>query len=126
MSINIGDQVKIHYTIRDMYGEVIESSHGHTPMSLKIEKQQFFGTAENLVGLKKGDNIVIVDDVLSTGGTLKAIISSIKKIGVIIKGIYIVVDKGDVAKKIMNESKVKIDTIVNIDVVDGKVVIKNI
>jgi len=77
-------------------------------------------------GLKKGDNIVIVDDVLSTGGTLKAILSALKKIGVVIKGIFIVVDKGDVAKKIMDESKVNIDIIVNIDVVDGKVVIKNI
>jgi adenine/guanine phosphoribosyltransferase-like PRPP-binding protein len=67
-----------------------------------------------------------VDDVLSTGGTLKAVLSTLKRIGVIIKGIFIAVDKGNVAEKIKDEFKINIDVLINIDVVDGKVVIKNI
>jgi adenine phosphoribosyltransferase len=93
---------------------VVEQKTGYSKSNLYIN------------GLEKGDNIIIVDDVLSTGGTLKAVLSALKKISVIIKGIFIVVDKGDIAKKIMDESKVNIDIIVNIDVVDGNVVIKNI
>jgi len=77
-------------------------------------------------GLEKGDNIVIVDDVLSTGGTLKAVLAALKRIGVVIKGVFIALDKGDVSRKIMDEFKVNIDVLVNIDVVDGKAVIKNI
>jgi len=75
-------------------------------------------------GLKKGDKIVIVDDVLSTGGTLRAVLTALKKMGVVIKGVFIAVNKGNVAKKIIDESNVSITTLVNIDVIDGRVAIK--
>ena len=75
-------------------------------------------------GLKKGDKIVIVDDVLSTGGTLRAVLTALKKMGVVIKGVFIAVNKGNVAKEIMDESNVSITTLVNIDVIDGRVAIK--
>ena len=77
-------------------------------------------------GLEKGDNIIIIDDVLSTGGTLKAVLSSLKNIGVVNRGIFIVVDKGNSSEKIKNEYDVDINVIVNIEIVDGKVVIKKI
>jgi len=75
-------------------------------------------------GLKKGDSIIIVDDMLSTGGTLRAVIYALKNIGVNIKGVFIAVDKGNVAKTIMDESNVTIDTLITIEVNDGTVVIK--
>jgi len=74
-------------------------------------------------GLKKGDKIVIVDDMLSTGGTLRAVLTALKKMGVVIKGVFIAVNKGNVAKEIMDESNVSITTLVNIDVIDGRVAI---
>jgi adenine phosphoribosyltransferase len=74
-------------------------------------------------GLTKGDKIVIVDDVLSTGGTLRAVLTALKKMGVVIKGVVIAVNKGNVAKEIMDESNVSITTLVNIDVIDGRVAI---
>jgi adenine phosphoribosyltransferase len=98
-------------------------------LSGEINVQQTTGYSKSnlyINGLEKGDKIVIVDDVLSTGGTLSAVISTLKKIGVIIKGIFIVVDKGNVAKQITDKFQVAIDTIVNIDIVDGEVVIKKI
>jgi len=76
-------------------------------------------------GVKKNDKIIIVDDVLSTGGTLKAVLKAFDKMGVDVKGVFIAVDKGDVAEEIMKDSNVSINTLVNIDVVDGEVVIKN-
>jgi adenine phosphoribosyltransferase len=76
-------------------------------------------------GLKKDDKIVIVDDVLSTGGTLRAVLTALGKMGVIIQGVFIAVDKGNVAEKINQEYEIVINTLVNIDVIDGKVVIKN-
>jgi len=92
---------------------VVEQKTGYSKSNLYIN------------GLKKGDKIVIVDDVLSTGGTLKAVLKILDKIGVIIKGICIVVDKGNNAKKIQEKYKVDINVLVNIEVIDGKVVIKN-
>jgi len=94
----------------------------------RIVKQKTGYSKSNLYinGLKKGDNIIIVDDILSTGGTLSSVISELKKIGVNINGVFIVVNKGNALETIRDKFKVKIDTIVNIDIVKGKVYIKNI
>ncbi len=99
------------------------------PYKLKgelIVKQKTGYSKSNLYinGFNRGDKIVIVDDVLSTGGTLQAILKAFNKIGVDIKGIFIAVDKGNNAKKIKESFNVNIDTLVNIDVIKGKVVIK--
>jgi len=75
-------------------------------------------------GLKKGDKIVIVDDMLSTGGTLRAVLTALRKIDVVIKGVLIAVNKGNVTQEIMDEYNVRITNLVNIDVIGGKVSIK--
>lgn len=95
------------------------------PGEVSVEQVTGYSRAKLYInGLKKGDSIIIVDDVLSTGGTLRAVLSALKDMGVNIKGVFIAVDKGNVAKKIMNESNVNIDTLVCIDVNDDTVVIK--
>ncbi len=76
-------------------------------------------------GLKKGDTIVIVDDVLSTGGTLRAVLSVLNNMKVIIKAVCIAINKGSHLKEISKEYKVPIIPIVSIDVVNGKVVIES-
>jgi adenine phosphoribosyltransferase len=76
-------------------------------------------------GLKKRDKIAIVDDVLSTGGTLKSLIKTLDIMGVIIRCIIIAIDKGNIAKKLMDETKVNIQSIIKIEVTNGKVIIKN-
>jgi adenine phosphoribosyltransferase len=91
---------------------VVEQVTGYSKLKLYIN------------GLKKGDKIVIVDDMLSTGGTLRAVLTALKKMDVVIKGVFIAVNKGNVAKEIMDESNVSITTLVNIDVIDGRVAIK--
>jgi len=97
------------------------------PGEISIEQTTGYSKSKLYInGLEKGDTIVIVDDVLSTGGTLSAVISTLKKLEVIIKGIFIVIDKGNVAKQITDKFKVAIDIIANIEVVDDKVVIKKI
>ena len=70
--------------------------------------------------------IIIVDDVLSTGGTLKAVLKSLKKIGVIVKCIIIAIDKGDSAKEITNENNIDVYTLANIIVKEGKIIIRKI
>jgi len=77
-------------------------------------------------GLKKGDKIVIVDDMLSSGGTLRAVLNALIKMDVVIKGVFIAVNKGKLTKEIMDEYNVSISTLVNIDVINGKVAIKTI
>jgi len=91
---------------------------------ISVEQETGYSKSKLFInGLKKDENVVIVDDVLSTGGTLKAVLSVLKKIGVNIKGVIIVVDKGKCAEKIGKEYNIQIKTLVNIDIVDGVVVI---
>ena len=72
-------------------------------------------------GLQKNDSVVIVDDVLSTGGTLKAVLHTLKKMGVIVKAVFIAVDKGDVARTISKETNIPIQSLVHISVSDGNI-----
>jgi len=92
---------------------------------ISVEQETGYSKSKLFInGLKKEENIVIVDDVLSTGGTLKAVLSVLKKIGVNIKGVIIAVDKGKCAQKISKEFNIEIKTLISIDIVDGRVVIK--
>ena len=72
-------------------------------------------------GLKKGENVVIVDDVLSTGGTLRSVLSVLKDIGVNVKGVFIVVNKGSCAEEISDEFDVQILSLVEMDVDDDEI-----
>ena len=93
----------------------------------KVEQKTGYSKSNLYInGLKKGDSVIIVDDVLSTGGTLSAIISTLKKLDITIKGIFIVVNKGKATEKILKKYNIKIDILTNIEVVDEKVVIKKI
>jgi len=97
------------------------------PGEIDVEQETGYSKSKMYInGLKKGDEVVIVDDVLSTGGTLKAVLSVFEKIGVVVKKVFIVIDKGCVAQKISDEFKIPIKALVNIDVVNGKVVIKKV
>ena len=97
------------------------------PNEVSVEQTTGYSKSKLYInGLKKDDKIIIVDDVLSTGGTLRAVIAALKKIGVKIQGIFVAVDKGNNAEKIKQEYDIPINILVNIDVVDGKVIVKNI
>ncbi len=89
----------------------------------EIEVKQKTGYSEaNLYinGIKKGDEIIIVDDVVSTGGTLKAIIDAFKKMGVNVKGVFIAIGKGN-KEAIEKEIGIKLHTIIDIMVKENEV-----
>ena len=68
---------------------------------------------------------MIVDDVLSTGGTLRAVLSVFKKMSVNVKGVFIAINKGSHIQEISKEFNVPITSIIDIDVVNGEVVIES-
>ena len=95
------------------------------PGEVSVEQVTGYSKSKMYVnGLKKGDTVILVDDVLSTGGTLKAVLYVLKEIGVNVKGVFIAVYKGTCKEQIMKEYNIPITTIVDIDVVEGKVHIK--
>ncbi len=67
------------------------------------------------------DRLLLVDDVLSTGGTMVAVVEGIKKIGAKISDIVVVVNKNRNLEEVEKKIGHKIKALINIEIVDGKV-----
>jgi len=77
-------------------------------------------------GLWKGDRVFLIDDVVSTGGTMTAVIQALQRIGTEIVDVMAIIEKGDGKKKVENKTGIKVKSLVRANVRDGKVVIERI
>ncbi|MCR5025901.1 MAG: purine phosphoribosyltransferase family protein [Methanobrevibacter sp.] len=71
-----------------------------------------------------GEKILLIDDVVSTGGTLIALLKTLQDIGAEIKSTVAVIEKGNGKEIAEKETGLKILSIIKLDVIDGKVVIE--
>ena len=76
-------------------------------------------------GIRKGEKILVVDDVVSTGGTMIAVLNALKSSGVEIADIVAVVEKGEGKDRVKSETGYEVKTLVKVDVENGKVVIED-
>lgn len=74
--------------------------------------------------LHPGEKILLIDDVVSTGGTFIALIRTLEDLGLDIKSIVAVIEKGEGKEIVKKETGREILSIVKLDVIDGKVVIE--
>jgi adenine phosphoribosyltransferase len=70
----------------------------------------------------RGDRVVFVDDVISTGGTLAAIVKALRTIGAEVADVLIVFEKTRERPRMEKELGVRIKTLLSVDVVEGKLV----
>ncbi|MUV88024.1 adenine phosphoribosyltransferase [Natronomonas sp. CBA1123] len=92
---------------------------GETPLFQETgysENQMFINDVE------AGDNVLVLDDVLSTGGTLTAICGALEDIGADIVDVVAVIKKVGGENK-LEDSPYTAKTLINVDVIDGEVVI---
>ncbi|MFB6125640.1 MAG: hypoxanthine/guanine phosphoribosyltransferase [Halanaeroarchaeum sp.] len=68
-----------------------------------------------------GDRVLVLDDVLSTGGTLRAIAEALDSIGADIVDIVAVIKKAGPNE--LDDTDYNVKTLINVDVVDGEVVV---
>ncbi|MGB1659868.1 MAG: hypoxanthine/guanine phosphoribosyltransferase, partial [Candidatus Poseidoniaceae archaeon] len=74
--------------------------------------------------INKGERILIVDDVLSTGGTLDAIIQGVESLGAVIASVVVVVEKGPGLAQLQEKyPHIEISSIVRLEMDEGKVVL---
>ena len=73
--------------------------------------------------VRPGERVLIVDDVLSTGGTLRAVIDGIRRCGAEVAQVVIVVEKGPgMADLHRDDPALNLSALIAVDVVDGRVV----
>ncbi len=69
-----------------------------------------------------GEKIVIVDDVISTGGPLEPLLERLEEMGVILRDIVIAIEKGEGRKRLNRERpEWPIRSLARIEIVDGQV-----
>ena len=69
-----------------------------------------------------GDRVVFVDDVISTGGTVLAIVPALRSLGARVADVIIVFEKTRDLAALEKEIGIPIKTLLKVDVVGGKVV----
>jgi Adenine/guanine phosphoribosyltransferases and related PRPP-binding proteins len=92
----------------------------------EIELSQSTGYSKGALfinGLSKGDRILIVDDVISTGGTLLPLIEALAQAGISVAGTYCVIGRGDGAERIKEKTGTDVKVLVDIAVSESGVTV---
>ena len=74
-------------------------------------------------GLKKGDRVVIVDDVLSTGGTMSAILDALRENGITVVDVLVVFSKGPGKEDLRRRLGINFKRMLDISVENGSVTV---
>lgn len=89
----------------------------------EIEVSQVTGYSKSqlfLNGINKGDKVIVVDDVISTGGTLLATLQSLQVAGAIVKDVVVVVKRGEGQEK-LSAIGFNVKTMVEVEVDEKRV-----
>ena len=72
--------------------------------------------------IHRGDRVVFVDDVISTGGTLAAVVTALRSLGADVVDVLIVFEKTKEKGRMEKELGLRIKTLMKVEVARGKVV----
>ena len=97
----------------------------------EISQKTGYGSSKLYINdLKEGEKILLIDDVVSTGGTLISTLSALKELNIDIKAAVAVIEQDQLQPNIIRKKLVEKETgipifsVVKLDVIDGKVVIE--
>jgi adenine phosphoribosyltransferase len=76
-------------------------------------------------GIQPGDRVIVIDDTISTGGTLIALLRAVQEMGAVIHDVVALVEKVDNrgVERVLRECSVQVKTLLRIQIVDGRVVV---
>jgi len=96
--------------------------NGETPVFQKTGYSE-----QNLYinSLNSGENVLLIDDVVSTGGTMVATLKALKNMGVNVTETIAIVEKGEGKELVEKETGISILTLVKLDVIGDKVHIES-
>jgi len=95
---------------------VVRKRAYNLPNEIVVDQQTGYSKGKLYInGIKEGDRVILVDDVISTGGTALATLNALEKAGAVVKDFVAVVEKGDGAKK-LREMGYNVKSLVKIEV----------
>lgn len=93
------------------------------PGEVSVAQVTGYGKANLFINnVRRGDRLVFVDDVISTGGTLRAVVQALRGMGARLTDVVVVFEKTREKEKMERELGVRIKTLMKVEVVGGKVV----
>ncbi|RNI13962.1 purine phosphoribosyltransferase family protein [Methanohalophilus sp. RSK] len=95
---------------------IVRKRQYQLPGEIKISQSTGYSKGELYInGVGKGNRILLVDDVISTGGTLRFLVKALEEKGVTISDIIVIVGRGDGVQQLA-EQGIKVKTLVDINV----------
>ncbi len=95
------------------------------PAELSIKQVTGYAGADlHFNFINRGERLVFVDDVISTGGTLRAVVKAIRFLGAEVPDAAIVFNKHKAKADLEKELGLRIRTLLDVEVVDGKVQVR--
>ncbi|MDD1695651.1 MAG: purine phosphoribosyltransferase family protein [Methanoregula sp.] len=116
MGIHIGSVLS---TMTDIPMTIMRKREYRLPCEIAVHQTTGYSKGElYLNGVYKGDRVVIIDDVISTGGTMKALLKALEIAGAEIVDVCIAIQRGEPDIGCPYKSLVKIEVTEKVHVVE--------
>jgi adenine phosphoribosyltransferase len=116
MGIHIGSVLS---TMTDIPMTIMRKREYKLPCEIAVHQTTGYSKGElYLNGIYKGDRVVIIDDVISTGGTMKALLKALEIAGAEVVDICIAIQRGDPDIGRPYKSLVKIEVTEKVHIVE--------
>lgn len=92
------------------------SLQANIPLLMIRKEKKNYGTSKLIEGeLNKGDDVIVVEDVTTTGNSLLKAIEAIKKNGGNVKKTFVVVDREDGAVDLFKNKNISFEPLISVD-----------
>jgi adenine phosphoribosyltransferase len=116
MGIHIGSVLS---TMTDIPMTIMRKREYRLPGEIAVHQATGYSKGElYLNGITKGDRVVIIDDVISTGGTMRALLQALEIAGADVVDVCIAIQRGDPSIGRPYKSLVKINVTEKVHVVE--------
>jgi len=118
MGIPIGTTLSL---MTDLPMVIIRKRKYGLPGEIELSQKTGYSKGQLFINdINQGDRVIVIDDVISTGGTLLATLGGLRTAGAEIKDTVVVIERGEGADKLRRQG-IGIKTMVKVDVNEQRV-----